>query len=161
MKVAVYPGSFDPITNGHLEIIKRGTKIFDKVIVAVLINVDKKGLFSIDERIKLIRECTKDLGNVEVISFDGMLVDLLKEKNVGYVLKGLRNTIDFEYERNMEAINRILNKNIETVYLISSEKNICVSSSAVRQICKFNGDISFMVPPCIKEDIERKVRIKD
>ncbi|MGL4874728.1 MAG: pantetheine-phosphate adenylyltransferase [Clostridium sp.] len=161
MKVAVYPGSFDPITNGHLEIIKRGTEIFDKIIVAILINVDKKGLFQIDERMNLIKECTKDLENVEVISFSGMLVDLLREQNIKYVLKGLRNTIDFEYEKTMEAINKVLEKRVETVYLISSEKNICISSSAVRQICKFNGDISFMVPPCIKGEIEKKVRMKE
>ncbi|MGL5416634.1 MAG: pantetheine-phosphate adenylyltransferase [Clostridium sp.] len=161
MRVAVYPGSFDPITNGHLEIIKRGAKIFDKVIIAILINVDKKGLFSIDERIELIKECTKDLENVEVISFSGMLVELLKEKNIRYVLKGLRNTIDFEYEKTMETINKALDEKIETVYLISSEKNICISSSAVRQICKFNGDISFMVPSCIVEKIEEKVRMKE
>ena len=98
MSIAVYPGSFDPITNGHVDIIRRGAKVFDKVIIGVLVNVDKKHLFEIDERVKLIKKVTNDIENVEVVSFNGLLVDLLKEYNANVVLKGLRNSIDFEYE---------------------------------------------------------------
>ncbi|WP_297631469.1 pantetheine-phosphate adenylyltransferase [uncultured Clostridium sp.] len=156
MKRVVYPGSFDPITNGHLDIIKRGSKIFDKIIIAILINPDKKGLFEVEERKSLILRAVEGIENIEVISFDGMLVDLLKEKEVDIVLKGIRNTTDFEYENTMEKINKRLNKNIETVYMISESETSYISSSIVKGISKFGGDISFMVPDAIRQDIEDK-----
>lgn len=158
MKKAIYPGSFDPITNGHLDIIKRGAKIFDKVVVAILINPDKQGIFSVGERIELILKATQEIENIEVVSFNGMLVDLLAEKDIQIVLKGIRNTTDFEYENTMGKINKKLNKEIETIYMISESETSYVSSSVVRGICKFGGDISFMVPECIKEDIENKFK---
>ena len=137
MSIAVYPGSFDPITNGHVDIIRRGAKVFDKVIIGVLVNVDKKHLFEIDERVKLIKKVTNDIENVEVVSFNGLLVDLLKEYNANVVLKGLRNSIDFEYELQMSYMNRELDSNIETICMMSSPNNLHISSSCVKQVAKF------------------------
>lgn len=157
MSIAVYPGSFDPITNGHLDIIKRGSRIFDKVIVGVLVNVDKKYLFKIDERVRLIKKFTNYMENVEVISFDGLLVDLLKEHNANVVLKGLRNSIDFEYELQMAYMNRELDSNIETICMMSSPNNLHISSSCVKQVAKFGGNIEGLVPKEIVSDILTKI----
>ena len=157
MSVAVYPGSFDPITNGHIDIIKRGSKIFDKIIVGVLVNVDKKHLFEIDERVKLIKRVTNDIENVEVISFNGHLVDLLKEYNANVILKGLRNSTDFEYELQMAYINKELNSDIETLCMMSSPENLHISSSCVKQVAKFGGNIEGLVPKEIVSDILTRI----
>ena len=157
MSVAVYPGSFDPITNGHIDIIKRGSKIFDKIIVGVLVNVDKKHLFEIDGRVKLIKRVTNDIENVEVISFNGLLVDLLKEYNANVILKGLRNSTDFEYELQMAYINKELNSDIETLCMMSSPENLHISSSCVRQIAKLGGNIEGLVPKEIISDILTRI----
>lgn len=157
MSIAVYPGSFDPITNGHVDIIRRGAKVFDKVIIGVLVNVDKKHLFEIDERVKLIKKVTNDIENVEVVSFDGLLVDLLKEYNANVVLKGLRNSIDFEYELQMSYMNRELDSNIETICMMSSPNNLHISSSCVKQVAKFGGNIEGLVPKEIVSDILTKI----
>ncbi|MGM9934448.1 pantetheine-phosphate adenylyltransferase [uncultured Clostridium sp.] len=157
MSVAVYPGSFDPITNGHIDIIKRGSKIFDKIIVGVLVNVDKKHLFEIDERVKLIKRVTNDIENVEVISFNGLLVDLLKEYNANVILKGLRNSTDFEYELQMAYINKELNSDIETLCMMSSPENLHISSSCVKQVAKFGGNIEGLVPKEIVSDILTRI----
>lgn len=159
MKIAVYPGSFDPITNGHLDIIKRGAKVFDKVIVAVLVNVDKKYLFETDERVDLIKKVTRDMENVEVRSFDGLLVNFLKECNTNIVLKGLRTTFDFEYELQMAFMNIELDPNIETVCMMSSSKNLHISSSCVKQVAKFGGNIEGLVPSEIVSDIISRINI--
>ena len=140
MRVAIYPGSFDPITNGHLDIIQRGCKIFDKVIVAVLINIDKKGLFTIEERVELIKKSTAHLENVEVVSFNGLLVDLAKQFNARVILKGLRAVSDFEYELQMALMNSNL------------------SSSSVKQVGKFGGDISGLVPREIVDVVKTRLK---
>ena len=155
MRVAIYPGSFDPITNGHLDIIQRGCNIFDKVIVAVLINIDKKGLFTIGERVELIKKATAHLENVEVVSFNGLLVDLAKEYNARVILKGLS---DFEYELQMALMNSKLDPDIETLFMMTSIEYSYLSSSSVKQVGKFGGDISGLVP---KEIIDMvKIRLK-
>lgn len=159
MRIAVYPGSFDPITNGHLDIINRGAKVFDKVIVAVLVNMDKKYLFETDKRVDLIKKVTRDMENVEVRSFDGLLVNFLKEYNTNIILKGLRTTFDFEYELQMAFMNRELDSNIETVCMMSSSKNLHISSSCVKQVAKFGGNIEGLVPSEIVSDIMSRINI--
>lgn len=158
MKVAVYPGSFDPITNGHLDIITRGAKTFDKVIVAVLVNVEKKGLFDIAERVELIKRVTKDIPNVEVDSFDGLLIEYMKKKNASVILKGLRAISDFEYEFQMALMNTKLDNSIETLFMMTSAQYSYVSSSAVKQVAKFGGCIEGLVPKEIIPEVFHKLR---
>ncbi|MDC4239112.1 pantetheine-phosphate adenylyltransferase [Clostridium tertium] len=146
MNIAVYPGSFDPITNGHLDIISRGAKIYDKLIVAVLVNMDKKCLFDIKERVELIKKVTKDLDNVEVLSFEGLLVDFARIHNSKVILKGLRTVSDFEYEFQMALMNSKLDPDIETVFMMTSSAYSYVSSSSVKQVAKFGGNIKGLVP---------------
>lgn len=151
MSIAIFPGSFDPITNGHLDILKRGCKIFDKVIVAVAYNCEKQGFLPVDVREKLIRECTKEFKNIEVVSFEGLTVNFAQKHNADVILRGLRNSKDFEYEYEMEGVNRILNPDIQTVFLTANGELNNVSSSAVREILANNGDISKFVPKNVKD----------
>ena len=157
LKIAVYPGSFDPVTCGHLDIIKRSCKVFDKVIVAVLNNSAKHPLFSVSERMELIGRCTKDLPNCEVDSFGGLLVDFAKKKNADTVIRGLRAISDFEYEFQMALLNKKLNPEIETMFMVTNQDYMYLSSTVVRQIASFGGDISQFVPERIKAEIEERI----
>lgn len=159
MKVAVYPGSFDPITNGHLDIIERGAKVFDKLIIGVLVNVDKKGLFEIEERVELIKRVTKHLKNVEVVSFNGLLIDFLREREAQVILKGLRAVSDFEYEFKMALMNNKLDPNIETVFMMTSTQYSYLSSSSVKQVAKFGGCIEGLVPKEIIPDVMSRIKV--
>lgn len=158
MKIAVYPGSFDPITNGHLDIITRGARTFDKLIVGVLVNVDKKGLFNIDERVELIKKVTKDIKNVEVMSFNGLLIDFIKEQKANVILKGLRALSDFEYEFQMALMNTKLDPDVETLFMMTSSDYSYVSSSAVKQVAKFGGCIEGLVPKEIISDVMERYK---
>lgn len=159
MREAIYPGSFDPVTTGHLDIIRRGAEIFDKVTVAVLINVDKKGFFTVDERVIMLEEVTKEFDNVEIISFLGLLVDLLNERNNPVILKGLRNSTDFDYEMQMDILNKMLEGKAETMYMISKMEYCAISSSAVKQIVRFGGNIEGMVPSIVLKNLKEKLSL--
>ncbi len=151
MTIAIYPGSFDPITNGHIDILKSGAAIFDKVIIAVSYNINKKGFLPIDVRTKLIEESVKDIPNVEVDSFQGLTVEYAKKRNAAVLLRGLRTSFDFEYEMQLSQTNSALYKDIKTVFLITKPEYNFISSSAVREILVNKGDISAFVPDAVSE----------
>lgn len=157
MKTAICPGSFDPVTLGHMDIIRRACKLFDKVIVAVLVNPDKKTAFTVEERMELLRRCTAQLPQVQVESFCGLLADYARDKHADAVLRGLRAVSDFEYEFQMALTNRNLNPGLETVFLPAQAQNMYISSSVVKQIASFGGDISACVPACIRQEIIDRV----
>ena len=159
MRIAICPGSFDPITNGHLEIIRRASKLFDKVIVVVMSNYLKKtGAFSPDERVELIKRVTSDIPDIEVEAHYGLLADYAAEKNASAIVKGLRAVSDFDTEFQQALANKKLNSEVETVFLTASGENMYLSSSMVKQICEFGGDISEFVPAEIRDDIEKRLR---
>lgn len=160
MKRAVYPGSFDPITNGHLDIISRASRVFDEVVVGVLVNPDKKGLFDIDERVSLIDKCVSNFQNVKVQSFSGLLINFMKTVDAGVIVKGLRAVSDFEYEFQMALMNNKLNPKIETVFMMTNAKYSYLSSSSVKQVAMFGGCIKGLVPDEIVSDIINKVNIE-
>ena len=151
MTIAIYPGSFDPITNGHIDILKSGAEIFDKVIIAVSYNINKKGFLPIDVRTKLIEESVKDIPNVEVDSFQGLTVEYAKKRNAAVLLRGLRTSFDFEYKMQLSQTNSALYKDIKTVFLITKPEYNFISSSAVREILVNKGDISAFVPDAVSE----------
>ena len=160
MRIAVYPGSFDPITNGHMDIIERSAEVFDKVYVAILKNSSKRPLFSVEERAELIERVTKHIKNVEVVSFDGLLVDFMREKNAKVIIKGLRAVSDFEYEFQMALTNKKLNPDAETVFFTTRAENMYLSSSVVREVARMGGDISDFVPECLKQEIIERLSKK-
>ena len=157
MRIAVYPGSFDPITNGHMDIIERTAEVFDKVYVAILQNSSKNPLFSVFEREELIRRVTRHISNVEVVSFDGLLVDFMREKNATVIVKGLRAVSDFEYEFQMALINRQLAPEVETLFMMTKAQNQYLSSSIVKEIAKYKAPLEGMVPEEIQNDIYNKI----
>ncbi|WP_139904526.1 pantetheine-phosphate adenylyltransferase [Clostridium thermarum] len=158
MRIAVYPGSFDPITNGHEDIIKRAAKIFDEVIVAVLINPDKRGLFSIEERVELIKKVVTPYSNVKVESFSGLLINFMKSHNAKVIIKGLRAVSDFEYEFQMALMNNKLDDSIETLFMMTSAQYSYLSSSSVKQVAMFGGCIKGLVPDPIINNVLSKIR---
>lgn len=157
VKIAVYPGSFDPVTCGHIDIIKRSCKLFDKVIVAVLNNSSKSPLFSVDERVELINKCIGDLPNCEVQSFGGLLVDFVKESGAHTVIRGLRAISDFEYEFQMALLNKKLSPDVETVFMVTNLNCLYISSSVVKEICRFGGKTDGLIPEEIIMDIKDKI----
>lgn len=156
--IAIYPGSFDPITLGHIDIVERGAKLFEKVIVAVLSNPSKQPLFTVEKRIEQITQCTKHINNVEVDSFVGLTVDYAKLHNAGVLLRGLRVLSDFEKELQMAHTNKTLNQEIETVFLATTKEYSFLSSSIVKEIAQFGGAIEHLVSQDIAEDMEQKYR---
>lgn len=158
-KTAVYPGSFDPITNGHLDIIKRASRIFDKLYVSILTNSAKTSAFSLEERLDMIRRVTAEYDNVEVDSFSGLLVNYLNNKNATIVVRGLRAVSDFEYEFQMALTNHKLEKNIETLFMMTSAKYSYLSSSIVKEVARHGGNLEDLVPDCLVREIADKLKI--
>lgn len=156
MRVAVYPGSFDPITNGHLDIIRRASKLYDRVIVGVLNNASKNPAFSVDERREMIEVVTADIKNVSCDVFSGLLVDFAKQNEATVIIKGLRTVADFEYEFQMALLNKALNPEFETVFMMTNSKYSYISSSMVKEVAKYHGELEGFVPPIIKEKILKK-----
>lgn len=157
MLKAIYPGSFDPVTRGHYDIICRSCKIVDKLIVGVLNNKAKMPLFSVEERVKMLKEVTKDLGNVKVVPFDGLLVEFARQQKARLVIRGLRAITDFEYEIQMSQTNHKLEPEVETMFLTTNLKYSYLSSTIVREVAAFGGDISQFVPKTVAKSIKEKM----
>lgn len=158
--VAIYPGTFDPVTNGHLDLIQRSLRIFDELIVGVLVNREKApALFSVEERIEMLRETTAGYGNVRVEQFEGLLVDFVKRMNADAVLRGIRAISDYEYEMQMVWMNRKLNPHFETIFMMPSEAYAFLSSRLVRQIASYGGSVKNLVPPLIEARLMAKFAV--
>ena len=155
-RVAVYPGTFDPITNGHSDLVNRAVRMFDQVILAVAHNPDKSPLFSIEERVELAKLVLGDMPNVEVREFSGLLIDFARECRASVVIRGLRAVSDFEYEFQLASMNRRLDKNIETVFLTPAENHTFVSASLVKEIARYGGDVSQFVHPEVYQALKQK-----
>jgi pantetheine-phosphate adenylyltransferase len=159
MKAAIYPGSFDPITNGHADIIRRASRIFDKIYVAVAQNPSKKYLFTADERQRMIRTIFKDNKKVTVESFNGLLIDYVCQRKVNTVIRGLRVVTDFDYELSLALMNKNLNKELETVFFMTDEKLLFISSSMIKEVAKFGGKVGDYVPPLVEKELKKKLRL--
>jgi len=154
---AIYPGTFDPLTNGHLDLIARGAKIFDHLVVAILRNESKNPLFSVEERVEMISAATKDLKNVSVATFDGLLVDFAKQQNAKALLRGIRAISDYEYELQMALMNRRLSGELETVFMMPAEKYSYVSSRLIKNVFRLGGSVDGLVPPMVAERLAARV----
>jgi pantetheine-phosphate adenylyltransferase len=159
-RIAIYPGSFDPVTNGHIDIIERGLKLFDRIIVAILHNPSKKALFSVEERRELLELTLKKFPNLEIDTFDGLLVDYAAKRQAHAILRGMRAVSDFEYEFQLALMNRRLNREIQTVFLMTGLRWIFTSSSIIKEAAGFGGNINGMVPPIVCEKLKEKFGFK-
>lgn len=153
---AIYPGTFDPVTNGHVDIISRATQIFPELIVAVASNKAKRPFFSLEMRIQLLEEAVAHLPGVRVLGFDNLLIDFVQEQGAGIILRGLRAVSDFEYEFQLAGMNRKLSKHVETLFLTPSENLMFISSTLVREIALLNGDVSQFVPACVSRELQKR-----
>lgn len=160
MLKAIYPGSFDPVTYGHLDIMKRSCKIVDELVVGVLNNNAKMPLFSVEERVKMLKEVTKDLNNIAILPFDGLLVEFARKINAALIIRGLRAITDFEYELQMSQTNHKLAPGVETMFLTTSIEYSYLSSTTVKEIAAFGGDISLFVPEVIEKELKEKMKAK-
>jgi len=158
MSIAVYPGTFDPVTYGHIDMIRRAGAIFDRVIIGVLKNYTKNPLFDLNERMEMLHEVTRGLSNITISTFDGLVVDFCKKEGADVIVRGIRSFSDFEYELTMAHTNRQLKSEADTVFLATSPEYSYVSSSSVRELIAFDGDISAFVPDAIRDRIYKKIR---
>ncbi len=158
MAIAVYPGSFDPVTNGHIDILERTSRVFDKIVVAVVHNVTKQALFTLDERVELIKASTEHLDNIEVECFNGLLADFLKAKEATVIIRGLRSITDFEYESHMSMMNKKLLPSVDTIFIMSDSQYIFVSSSGVKEAALLGGNVGSMVPPQVEKGLQDKLK---
>jgi pantetheine-phosphate adenylyltransferase len=156
MKIAIYPGSFDPITNGHLDLIQRGLQLFDRLVVAIADNPDKKPLFSAEDRLEMVKTGVKDLKQVKVVLFTGLLANLAKEIKASAIIRGVRAVSDFEFEFQLALMNRKLAPKTETVFLIPSEKYTYLSSNLIKDVARFNGNINCFVPEIVEKKLKEK-----
>jgi pantetheine-phosphate adenylyltransferase len=154
--VAIYPGSFDPLTNGHVDIIQRGSRLFDRIVIAVLLNIEKSPLFTVPERVEIAREAFHGWPNVEVDTFDGLLVDYARRKHASVIVRGLRAISDFEFEMQMALMNRRLNGDVETVFMMPAEPYTYVSSRLVKEVVALGGSVSGLVPEMVEERLRQK-----
>jgi len=159
LKIGIYPGSFDPITYGHVDIIERSAKLFDRLIVAVLSNPRKTPLFTVEERIEMIQESVKNMPNVEIDTFSGLLIDFARLKKADVIVKGLRAVSDFEYELQMALMNKKLDEHIETIFIMTSSKYSYLSSSVVKEVASFGGCVATVVPPLVEKRLKDKFKI--
>ena len=156
MKLAVYPGSFDPLTNGHIDIIERGTRLFDKIIVAILVNVEKAPLFTMQERVEIVRDVFKGRPNVEVDTFEGLLVDYVAKRSADVIVRGLRAVSDFEAEFQMALMNRRLSPHVETVFMMPAEKYTYISSRLIKEVFSLGGQVRGLVPEIVESHLKQK-----
>jgi len=155
-RLAVYPGSFDPLTNGHVDIISRGAALFDRIVVAILVNPEKRALFTLEERVEIASEVFADFEGVEIDTFDGLLVDYARRRDASVIVRGLRAISDFEYEMQMALMNRKLNPELETVFMMPAETFTYLSSRLVKEVFSLGGAVDEFVPPCVVSRLQRK-----